>query len=228
MTPREHELKTWPEYFGAVLDGSKTFEARFDDREFEVGDTLHLREWDPETEAYTGREMRRTVSYKLSGGEFVRDSYCILGLRPVSVPQEAARTIGEFTPQPHSEADVLDEADEYSPLDDITLSVIDNQYLVLTYDDSRGTAHHESRYEIAEIIPASQGEAERGGPSREAVQSALMEAIEQGVIAAEIQHKSDIPSEYITIDYAGIVGKIMASLYAALPAPRPREVGTNG
>jgi hypothetical protein len=85
-----HELKTWSQYFGAVLDGSKTFEARFDDREFEVGDVLHLREWNPETEAYTGRETRRTVSYKLSGGEFVRDSYCILGLRPVSVPPEAA------------------------------------------------------------------------------------------------------------------------------------------
>jgi hypothetical protein len=90
MTPREHELKTWPEYFGAVLDGSKTFEARFDDREFEVGDVLYLREWNPETEAYTGRETRRTVSYKLSGGEFVCQSYCILALQPVSVPPEAA------------------------------------------------------------------------------------------------------------------------------------------
>lgn len=94
------------------------------------------------------------------------------GALTVSVPPEAARTMGEFTPQPHSEADVLDEADEYSPLDDITLSVIDNQYLVLTYDDSRGTAHHESRYEIAEIIPASQGEAERGG-AEQAFQYAL-------------------------------------------------------
>lgn len=80
----EHELKTWPQYFGAILDGSKTFEARFDDREFEVGDALYLREWDPETEAYTGRETRRTVSYKLSGhadSPSLREGYCVLGLR---------------------------------------------------------------------------------------------------------------------------------------------------
>ena len=76
--------------------------------------------------------------------------------------------------------------------------------------------------QLGSVVP------EDGAPSRAVVQSALMEAIEQGVIAAEIQHKSDIPSEYITIDYAGIVGKIMRSLYAALPAPRPREEGTNG
>jgi hypothetical protein len=88
-------LKTWPEYFAAVLDGSKTFEARFDDREFEVGDELHLREWNPETREYTGRATRRTVSYKLNGGEFVREGYCILGLRLVDgVPAgEATRPI---------------------------------------------------------------------------------------------------------------------------------------
>ncbi len=57
-------------------------------------------------------------------------------------------------------------------------------------------------------------------PDRVAVQGALMEAIEQGVIAAEVQHKSDIPSEYITIDYAGIVRKILAKLYASASSPQ--------
>ena len=79
---REHELKTWPQYFAAVLDGSKTFEARLDDRGFEVGDVLWLREWDLAALAYTGREVRRTVSYKLSGDPFVAPGYCILALAP--------------------------------------------------------------------------------------------------------------------------------------------------
>jgi hypothetical protein len=69
-----HELKTWPEYFGALVDGSKTFEYRRNDRGFRVGDVLHLREWDSITGHYTGRDMRRRVTYVLPtdlSGDFV-------------------------------------------------------------------------------------------------------------------------------------------------------------
>jgi hypothetical protein len=71
---REHELKTWPEFFDALLSGAKTFEYRRDDRGFRVGDVLCLREWDPQTQDYSGREMRRSVTYLLQtdiSGEFV-------------------------------------------------------------------------------------------------------------------------------------------------------------
>lgn len=47
-----HELKTWPEYFFLVLIGIKTFEIRKNDRNFEVGDTLILQKWNPETNQY--------------------------------------------------------------------------------------------------------------------------------------------------------------------------------
>jgi hypothetical protein len=60
-----HELKTWPDYFCALLDGSKTFEYRRNDREFKVGDVLRLREWEPTFQQYTGREMNRKVTYIL-------------------------------------------------------------------------------------------------------------------------------------------------------------------
>lgn len=43
-----HDLKTWPTYFERLLDGSKTFEVRKDDRGYQAGDRLILREWDPE------------------------------------------------------------------------------------------------------------------------------------------------------------------------------------
>jgi hypothetical protein len=62
---KTHDLKTWPEFFDALLTGKKTFELRNDDRDFEVGDYLCLKEWDPTTKAYTGREMVRTVEYLL-------------------------------------------------------------------------------------------------------------------------------------------------------------------
>jgi len=40
----EHELKTDPEVFTSLERGDKTFELRYNDRGFKVGDTLKLRE----------------------------------------------------------------------------------------------------------------------------------------------------------------------------------------
>lgn len=57
-----HKLKTWPRYFSAVLDGSKTFEMRINDREYKIGDFLHLVEWS-EGGGYTGRELFKVVTY---------------------------------------------------------------------------------------------------------------------------------------------------------------------
>ena len=59
-----HELKTWPEYFSAVMNGTKTFEFRSSfDLDFQVGDTLYLREWDQKTKEYSGRVLYADVPY---------------------------------------------------------------------------------------------------------------------------------------------------------------------
>ena len=65
-----HELKTHPPFYQRVLDGSKTCEVRLNDRDFQAGDRLQLREWDPEapTEgivrgAYTGRHENFEVTH---------------------------------------------------------------------------------------------------------------------------------------------------------------------
>ena len=58
----EHNLKTWPVFFAGLVDGTKTAEVRINDRRFQVGDLLILREYNPETCDYTGREERRVVS----------------------------------------------------------------------------------------------------------------------------------------------------------------------
>lgn len=60
-----HELKCWPQFFQAVIEGRKTFEVRRDDRGFQAGDEVTLREYDPNAgpKAYTGREAYYRIGY---------------------------------------------------------------------------------------------------------------------------------------------------------------------
>ncbi len=77
-----HNLKTWPPFWEAVSRGIKNFEVRKGDRDFQVGDTLSLQEWDPATKTYTGREIFRTITYILGGGEFgIEKDYVVMGLK---------------------------------------------------------------------------------------------------------------------------------------------------
>jgi len=57
------EKKVWPEYFQQIVDDKKTFEVRLNDFEIEEGDVLVLKEWDPKTVSYTGREIGKEVGY---------------------------------------------------------------------------------------------------------------------------------------------------------------------
>lgn len=77
-----HELKTWPEYFARIEDGTKTFEIRRNDRGFQAGDVLQLREFNPtgdhdtcteehcSTRRYTGREAFPKVGFVAGGTLF--------------------------------------------------------------------------------------------------------------------------------------------------------------
>lgn len=59
------EKKILQKYFQKILDGEKNFELRLADFECNEGDALVLKEWDPETNSYTGRELEKTVTYVL-------------------------------------------------------------------------------------------------------------------------------------------------------------------
>ena len=76
-----HELKILPLYFEAVARREKTFEIRVNDRNFNVGDTLLLKEW--EHGNYTGREISRYVNYIYYGdGTFgIPDGIVIMNLK---------------------------------------------------------------------------------------------------------------------------------------------------
>lgn len=76
-----HELKTLPEYFEEVFMGHKNFEARKNDRDYKLGDTLILKEFESH-KGYTGRQLARTVNYILHGGKFgIEEGYCVMSIQ---------------------------------------------------------------------------------------------------------------------------------------------------
>lgn len=89
MSVRIHELKTWPEFFAPLFAGEKTFEVRKNDRDFQPGDQLRLREWQPTDfhegmapveGKYTGAEVEVTITYVMRGGRFGIDpEFAVLG-----------------------------------------------------------------------------------------------------------------------------------------------------
>jgi Domain of unknown function (DUF3850) len=83
-----HELKSWPKFFGAIAAGRRTHELRRDDRRYRVGDQLRLREFDPETNSYTGRTCLLAVTSLTSAeepcaasDEALHPEFCILSIR---------------------------------------------------------------------------------------------------------------------------------------------------
>lgn len=83
-----HELKTDPEPFQAVWDGDKTHEIRLNDRDFQEGDKLLLKETkhtgiemnNGEPLVFTGREITSWISHKLEGQYGLLPGWCILSL----------------------------------------------------------------------------------------------------------------------------------------------------
>jgi hypothetical protein len=84
MPEYDHKLKTWPDYFHA-LERGKNFEVRRDDRGFQKGDVLWLREFNPKLRVYTGNGHFARITYILTGGQFgIEPGYVVLGLEDVA------------------------------------------------------------------------------------------------------------------------------------------------
>lgn len=83
--PVAHALKTLPGFLDAVGSGAKTFEVRRDDRDFQVGDWLTLREWDDAIAEFGPRWIACKISYVLRGPASepfgVRPGFCVLGIK---------------------------------------------------------------------------------------------------------------------------------------------------
>lgn len=90
--PIRHEVKSWPQLFAPIKDGSRPFDVRLNDRGFEVGDRLLLREWEPTKKIFTGNQCGRTIISIAHAQDFpaaltepaagaLRPGWVILGLK---------------------------------------------------------------------------------------------------------------------------------------------------
>lgn len=66
--------------FSDVVGGYKSFEIRKNDRGYQVGDDIVLREYDKELAELTGREIRVSIIYFLADYPGIEPGYCILGI----------------------------------------------------------------------------------------------------------------------------------------------------
>lgn len=84
---KPHVLKIAPRWYEAALRG-KRFEVRRNDRDFEEGDHIVLREWDGTD--YTGRQILGIIDYVLTSEDFpdgIQPGYCVFmySIRPYGV-----------------------------------------------------------------------------------------------------------------------------------------------
>ncbi len=87
-----HDLKTWREPFEAVWTGRKRYEIRRNDRNYQVGDLLRLREWDQRAEEYTGRIVTVEVRYMTDGGTWdIPTGVCVMSFEEVATPPAKRR-----------------------------------------------------------------------------------------------------------------------------------------
>jgi hypothetical protein len=86
-----HELKAQPEFIDAIAAGVKTIDARIDDCDFQVGDTLRYCAY---TYHYTGQKFDADVVCILRGTEFgIMPGYCVLAIRPTQLRDDNSRKI---------------------------------------------------------------------------------------------------------------------------------------
>lgn len=101
-----HRLKTWPQFYEAVVSGWKLFEIRKNDRDFKLLDFLLLEEWEPETRMYTGRAALAQITYITDFAQ--KPGFVVLGIRvsgAKNTPGDNARNLGTPTSAAFAERD---------------------------------------------------------------------------------------------------------------------------
>ncbi|WP_224237708.1 DUF3850 domain-containing protein [Klebsiella grimontii] len=87
--PITHELKIYPEFFSAVCTGVKRAELRKNDRDYRVGDSLHLLETPRGSCHSTGEFINATITHIADVGEWM-PGYVLLSIEREAMDRKAA------------------------------------------------------------------------------------------------------------------------------------------
>lgn len=86
--PKHHVAKSWPHFFQAIKAGMKTHDLRMNDRDYAVGDTMMLQEYEPFGLGYTGNEVLVEITFMTSNdtpcaisSAVLNRSACVLSIR---------------------------------------------------------------------------------------------------------------------------------------------------
>ena len=86
-----HAIKIQSEHFNEVIAHRKTHEVRLNDRDYQTGDCLNLREIDSNGQ-FTGQEVNAEISHVLHGGQFgIAGGWCVLSMKGGT--EDAASTL---------------------------------------------------------------------------------------------------------------------------------------
>ena len=75
-----HELKTVQPYYDKIVSGKKRFEYRKNDRDFQIGDVLCLKEYNYAYDSFTGNSVIVKVLDLLKDFDGLNPDYCILSI----------------------------------------------------------------------------------------------------------------------------------------------------
>ena len=121
-----HELKTESKYFARVLDGTKTFEIRRNDRGFAVGDVLILKEIDEMGEE-TGRAAAVRVAFITDFAQ--QEGFVVMSIEPtlpLEIPDPGQQAKKPRDTQPFLQGSFLGEpnkADDWGSLIELELEL---------------------------------------------------------------------------------------------------------
>lgn len=85
----KHELKVSSEFWPALMSGEKNFEIRFDDRCFQKGDIVHLRNWKQGYYIEPYKPIVIEITYVCHYEQ--KPGWCVFGFKVLEKPEEAGR-----------------------------------------------------------------------------------------------------------------------------------------
>lgn len=87
---RVHRVKILTPFFKLIQEGKKTFEIRLNDRDYQEGDILHLEEYNPQTNEYTGEFVEVIALYIFDDIKYLQAGYVAIATEIIKRKQVLA------------------------------------------------------------------------------------------------------------------------------------------